>query len=68
MEGGFLTFFEELKNIENRVAWFLEELCKAKKGVQKYNDGNRDKMQISFVEDIVSKMMTSGKIKHDFCR
>jgi hypothetical protein len=29
-------FFEELKNIENQVAWFLAELCKAqKKGVQK---------------------------------
>jgi hypothetical protein len=28
-------FFEELKNIENWVAWFLAELCKAKKGVQK---------------------------------
>jgi hypothetical protein len=27
-------FFEELKNIENRVAWFLAELCKAKKGVK----------------------------------
>jgi hypothetical protein len=24
-----------LKNIENRVAWFAAELCKAKKGVQK---------------------------------
>jgi hypothetical protein len=24
-----------LKNIENRVAWFLAELCKAEKGVQK---------------------------------
>jgi len=31
----FFTFFEELKNIENRVAWFLAELCKAEKGVQK---------------------------------
>jgi hypothetical protein len=30
-----LQFFEELKNIENRVAWFLAELCKAEKGVQK---------------------------------
>jgi hypothetical protein len=30
-----LHFLEELKNIENRVAWFLAELCKAKKGVQK---------------------------------
>jgi hypothetical protein len=28
-------FFEELNNIENRVAWFLAELWKAKKGVQK---------------------------------
>jgi hypothetical protein len=27
--------FEELKNIENWVAWFLAELCKAEKGVQK---------------------------------
>jgi hypothetical protein len=33
----FFTFFEELKNIENRVAWFLAELCKAEKGVQKDN-------------------------------
>ncbi len=30
-----LHFFEELKNIENWVAWFLAELCKAEKGVQK---------------------------------
>jgi hypothetical protein len=29
-----LCFFEELMNIENRVAWFLAELCKAEKGVQ----------------------------------
>jgi hypothetical protein len=29
------VFFEELKNIENRVAWFLAELCKAEKGVHK---------------------------------
>jgi inosine/xanthosine triphosphate pyrophosphatase family protein len=28
-------YFEELKNIENRDAWFLAELCKATKGVQK---------------------------------
>jgi hypothetical protein len=41
-------FLKNLKNIENRVAWFLAELCKAKKGVQKYNDGNRGKMQIFF--------------------
>jgi hypothetical protein len=27
--------FEELKNTGNRVAWFLAELCKAEKGVQK---------------------------------
>jgi hypothetical protein len=26
---------EELKNIENRVAWVFAELCKAEKGVQK---------------------------------
>jgi hypothetical protein len=24
-----------MKNIENRVAWFLAELCKAEKGMQK---------------------------------
>jgi hypothetical protein len=35
IKGSFFTFFEELKNIENRVAWFLAELCKAKKSVQK---------------------------------
>jgi hypothetical protein len=27
-------FFQELKNIENRVAWFVAELCKAKKGLK----------------------------------
>jgi hypothetical protein len=27
----FSTFVEVLKNIENRVAWFLAELCKAEK-------------------------------------
>ncbi len=34
---GFILhfFFEELKNIEKQVAWFLAELCKAKKSVQK---------------------------------
>jgi hypothetical protein len=31
----FISFLEELKNIENRVAWFLAELCKAEKGVPK---------------------------------
>jgi hypothetical protein len=34
IKGSFFTFFE-LKNIENRVAWFLAELCKTKKSVQK---------------------------------
>jgi len=29
----FFTFFEEMKNIENRFAWFLAELCKAEKDV-----------------------------------
>jgi hypothetical protein len=47
---GSSLFFEELKNIENRVAWFLEEVSrKAQKGVQKYNDGNRDKKDFFFV-------------------
>jgi hypothetical protein len=27
----FFTSFEELKNIDNRVAWFLAELCKAER-------------------------------------
>jgi hypothetical protein len=31
----FFSVFEELKNVETRVAWFLAELCKAEKGVQK---------------------------------
>jgi hypothetical protein len=30
----FISFWKNF-NIENRVAWFLAELCKAKKGVQK---------------------------------
>jgi hypothetical protein len=34
-------FFEELKNIENRVAWFLAELSKAEKGVKKYKQNQR---------------------------
>jgi hypothetical protein len=29
------NFFASWKNIENRVAWFLAELCKAERGVQK---------------------------------
>jgi hypothetical protein len=29
------SFFEELKNIENRYPWFLAELCKAKKKMYK---------------------------------
>jgi type III secretory pathway lipoprotein EscJ len=35
IKGLFFTLIQELKNIENRVAWFLAELCKAKKTVQK---------------------------------
>jgi hypothetical protein len=31
----FFTLFEELKNIQNRVAWFLAEQCKAKKGAKR---------------------------------
>jgi hypothetical protein len=31
----FFTSFEDLKNMENQVAWFLAKLCKAEKGVQK---------------------------------
>jgi hypothetical protein len=34
-ERAFFICFEEPKNIENRVALFLAELCKAEKGVQK---------------------------------
>jgi hypothetical protein len=34
-------FFEELKNIENRVAWFLPELCKAENGVPKDEQNQR---------------------------
>jgi hypothetical protein len=37
----FFSFFEEMKNIENRVAWFLAELCKAEKGVQKHKRNQR---------------------------
>jgi hypothetical protein len=33
----YSLFIKELKNIENRVAWFLAELCNAEKGVQKDN-------------------------------
>jgi hypothetical protein len=29
------SFLEEVKKIENRVAWFLAELCKGEKGLQK---------------------------------
>jgi hypothetical protein len=32
---------EELKNIENRVAWFLAELCKAEKGMRKEKRNQR---------------------------
>jgi hypothetical protein len=31
----FFIVLKKLKNIVNRVAWFLAELCKAEKGVQK---------------------------------
>jgi hypothetical protein len=31
----FFTIFEDLKNMENQVAWSLAELCKAEKGVEK---------------------------------
>jgi hypothetical protein len=37
----FLRFFEELKNISNRVAWFAAELCKAEKGVAKDKRNHR---------------------------
>jgi hypothetical protein len=35
------NFFAFWKNIENRVAWFLAELCKAEKGVQKEKRNQR---------------------------
>jgi hypothetical protein len=38
---GTVHFFEELKNIENRGAWFLAELYKAEKGVRKYKRNQR---------------------------
>jgi hypothetical protein len=40
-------FFEELKNVENRVAWFLVELCKAEKGVQNDKRNQRQTELIS---------------------
>ncbi len=36
-----LHILEEPKDIENRVAWFLAELCKAQKGVQKDKPNQR---------------------------
>jgi hypothetical protein len=39
-------FFEELKNIEKWVAWFLTKLCKAEKGVQK---DKRNQCQTKFI-------------------
>ncbi len=34
-----------LKNIETQVAWFLAELCKAEKGVQK-DKGNQPRTEL----------------------
>ncbi len=33
-------FFYEVKNIENRDAWFLAELCKVKKGMEKTSESS----------------------------
>jgi hypothetical protein len=51
-------FFEELKNIENWVAWFLAELCKGEKGVQKEkwnqrrNEEYAQRMLFPFLEEL----------------
>jgi hypothetical protein len=39
----FFTFF--LKNIETQVAWFLADICKAEKGVQK-DKGNQPQTEL----------------------
>jgi hypothetical protein len=49
-----LCFFEELMNIENRVAWFLADLCKAEKGVQKDMRNQR-------LTELVSASRSTGK-------
>jgi hypothetical protein len=46
-----ITFFEELKNIENRVAWFLAELSNAKKCVQK---DKRNQLRTELVRPVFS--------------
>jgi hypothetical protein len=53
------TFLEELKNIENRVAWFLAELCKAEKGVQ--ND-KRNQCRTELVTGAFSASRCEGKV------
>ncbi len=42
--------FEELKITENRVEWFLAELCKAEKGVQK---DKRNQRRTELVTELV---------------
>jgi len=54
-----LHFFEELDNIENRVAWFLAELCKAENGVQK---DKRNQRRTELVRGVFSASHCDGKV------
>jgi hypothetical protein len=51
-------FFEELMNIENRVAWFLAELCKAEKSVQTDKQNQRG---TELVRGLFSTSRSTGK-------
>jgi hypothetical protein len=53
-----LCFLEELMNIENRVAWFLAELCKAEKGVQ---EDMRNQRLTELVRGVFSASRSTGK-------
>ncbi len=51
-------FFEVLQNIENQVAWFLAEQCKAEKGVRK---DKRNKRRTAFVRGCLAPRASIGR-------
>jgi hypothetical protein len=45
-----------LKNIQNQVAWFLAELCKAKKGVQKTSETSAKQSSLGVFSALGNKL------------
>jgi hypothetical protein len=56
------SYYGVLKNIENRVAWFLAELCEAGKGVQRHTGGHRGTPNLLPVAASTAENNTRGEL------